>query len=117
MIMMIIVMMTTAISGVIMMMLTSVREERISLVAIEPGYSLNMSLSACNDKNYSSWMWVVPKTDLPPEWARQIRCVRSADSTISGHHLAILEVYQDKDRSSYNYFLEKREQSCSIHGT
>ena len=102
MILMIIVMMTTAISGVIMMMLTSVREERISLVAIEPGYSLNMSLSACNDKNYSSWMWVVPKTDLPPEWARQVSCVRSTDPAIGGHHLAMLYC-----------FLEERQQSCS----
>ena len=41
---MIIVMMTIAISRVIMMMMTtSVREESISLVAMEPGYSLKTS--------------------------------------------------------------------------
>ena len=51
-------------------------------------------------------MLLVPKTDSPPEWARQVSCVRSADSAIGGHHLAILELYQYEDRN-ITIFLNK----------
>ena len=100
---------------------TSAREERISLLDIDPGYSLEISSYTLNNilileiipficlqhrlyiLAHSSprpkdilWLFLIilklKKKHFPPEWTGQVRCVRSADSSIGGHHLVIGQI-------------------------